>query len=79
MFDIDLWEYNQAYASQAIIAATSSAFQGSPQCQWLRDFDRPFLRREMVSHIALEGRSRNANFGVVSVGVADSIGCYALL
>ena len=81
--DIDLWELNEAFASQALycrdklgIPAELLNVNGGAI-----SIGHPYgmSGSRMVGHIVLEGRRRNAKYGVVSMCVAGGMGCAALL
>jgi acetyl-CoA C-acetyltransferase len=81
--DIDLWELNEAFASQAIycrdtlgIPAERLNVNGGAIA-----IGHPFgmTGARLVGHLALEGRRRGARFGVVTMCVAGGMGCAGLL
>lgn len=81
--DIDLWELNEAFASQAIycrdklkIPSERLNVNGGAI-----SIGHPYgmSGSRMVGHIALEGQRRGAKYGVVSMCVAGGMGCAALL
>ena len=81
--DIDLWELNEAFASQAIYCRDKL---GIPSERLnvnggAISIGHPYgmSGARMVGHIALEGQRRGAKYGVVSMCVAGGMGCAALL
>lgn len=81
--DIDLWELNEAFASQAIycrdqldIPSEKLNVNGGAI-----SIGHPYgmSGSRMVGHIVLEGRRRKAKFGVVTMCVAGGMGCAALI
>jgi len=81
--DIDLWELNEAFASQAIYCRDTL---GIPSEKLnvnggAISIGHPFgmSGSRMVGHIVLEGRRRKAKYGVVTMCVAGGMGCAALI
>jgi acetyl-CoA C-acetyltransferase len=83
MSDIDLWELNEAFASQAVycrdrlgIPADRLNVNGGAI-----SIGHPFgmSGSRMIGHILLEGRRRGAKYGVVTMCVAGGHGCAGLL
>lgn len=81
--DIDLWELNEAFASQALycrdtlgIASEKLNVNGGAI-----SIGHPFgmSGARMVGHIMLEGRRRKAKYGVVTMCVAGGMGCAGLI
>jgi acetyl-CoA C-acetyltransferase len=83
MDDIDLWELNEAFASQSIYCRDRL---GIPPDRLnvnggAISIGHPFgmSGSRMVGHILLEGRRRGAKYGVVTMCVAGGHGCAGLL
>jgi acetyl-CoA C-acetyltransferase len=81
--DIDLWELNEAFASQVIYCRDKL---GIPSERLnvnggAISIGHPFgmSGSRMVGHILLEGRRRRAKYGVVTMCVAGGMGCAALI
>lgn len=81
--DIDLWELNEAFASQVVycrdtlgIPADRLNVNGGAIA-----IGHPFgmSGSRMVGHILLEGRRRKAKYGVVTMCVAGGMGCAGLI
>ncbi|KAB2848228.1 MAG: acetyl-CoA C-acyltransferase, partial [Sphingopyxis terrae] len=81
--DIDLWELNEAFASQAIycrdrldIPADRLNVNGGAIAM-----GHPFgmSGARMVGHALLEGRRRDARWAVVTMCVAGGLGCAGLI
>lgn len=80
--DIDLWELNEAFASQAIYCRDRL---GIPSERLnvnggAISIGHPYgmTGARLVGHIALEGRRRGAKYGVVTMCVAGGMGCAGL-
>lgn len=81
--DIDLWELNEAFASQALYCRDTL---GIPSEKLnvnggAISIGHPFgmSGARMVGHIILEGRRRKAKYGVVTMCVAGGMGCAGLI
>jgi len=81
--DIDLWELNEAFASQAVYCRDQL---GIPSERLnvnggAISIGHPFgmSGSRMVGHILLEGRRRKAKYGVVTMCVAGGMGCAGLI
>ncbi|RUZ73498.1 acetyl-CoA C-acyltransferase [Mesorhizobium sp. M7A.F.Ca.US.006.01.1.1] len=81
--DIDLWELNEAFASQALYCRDTL---GIPSEKLnvnggAISIGHPFgmSGSRMVGHIVLEGRRRKAKYGVVTMCVAGGMGCAGLI
>ena len=81
--DIDLWELNEAFASQVVYCRDKL---GIPSERLnvnggAISIGHPFgmSGSRMVGHILLEGRRRRAKYGVVTMCVAGGMGCAALI
>lgn len=81
--DIDLWELNEAFASQAIhcrdrLGIPSDRLNVNGGAIAL---GHPYgmTGSRLVGHISLEARRRGARYGVVTMCVAGGMGCAALL
>lgn len=81
--DIDLWELNEAFGSQAIYCRDKL---GIPSEKLnvnggAISIGHPYgmSGSRMVGHILLEGRRRKATYGVVTMCVAGGMGCAALI
>ena len=81
--DIDLWELNEAFASQAIYCQDTL---GIPSEKLnvnggAISIGHPFgmSGSRMIGHILLEGRRRKAKYGVVTMCVAGGMGCAGLI
>jgi acetyl-CoA C-acetyltransferase len=83
MEDIDLWELNEAFASQVLycrdklgIPADRLNVNGGAI-----SIGHPYgmSGSRMVGHIVLEGRRRKAKYGVVTMCVAGGMGCAGLI
>ncbi|MGO4388923.1 acetyl-CoA C-acyltransferase [Microvirga sp. 2YAF29] len=81
--DIDLWELNEAFASQVVYCRDKI---GIPSERLnvnggAISIGHPFgmSGSRMVGHILLEGRRRRAKYGVVTMCVAGGMGCAALI
>lgn len=81
--DIDLWELNEAFASQVVycrdrIGIPSERLNVNGGAI---SIGHPFgmSGSRMVGHILLEGRRRRAKYGVVTMCVAGGMGCAALI
>ncbi|MBM6593126.1 acetyl-CoA C-acyltransferase [Microvirga pudoricolor] len=81
--DVDLWELNEAFASQVLycqdrlgIPSEKLNVNGGAI-----SIGHPFgmSGSRMVGHVVLEGRRRKAKFGVVTMCVAGGMGCAALI
>ncbi|MDE1993457.1 MAG: acetyl-CoA C-acyltransferase [Rhizobiaceae bacterium] len=81
--DIDLWELNEAFASQAIYCRDKLGipFEKLNVNGGAISIGHPYgmSGSRMVGHIVLEGRRRRAKYGVVTMCVAGGMGCAALL
>ena len=81
--DIDLWELNEAFASQAIYCRDRLGLP--PQKLNVNggaiSIGHPFgmSGARMVGHAVLEGRRRKAKWAVVTMCVAGGMGCAGLL
>lgn len=80
--DIDLWELNEAFASQAIYCRDRL---GIPSERLnvnggAISIGHPYgmTGSRLVGHIALEGKRRRAKYGVVTMCVAGGLGCAGL-
>ncbi|MET0530404.1 MAG: acetyl-CoA C-acyltransferase [Microvirga sp.] len=81
--DIDLWELNEAFASQVVYCRDRI---GIPMERLnvnggAISIGHPFgmSGSRMVGHILLEGRRRRAKYGVVTMCVAGGMGCAGLI
>ncbi|WP_457090918.1 acetyl-CoA C-acyltransferase [Microvirga sp. P5_D2] len=81
--DIDLWELNEAFASQVVYCRDKI---GIPMERLnvnggAISIGHPFgmSGSRMVGHILLEGRRRRAKYGVVTMCVAGGMGCAGLI
>jgi acetyl-CoA C-acetyltransferase len=81
--DIDLWELNEAFASQAIYCRDTLGLP--PEKLNVNggaiSIGHPFgmSGARMVGHAILEGRRRKAKWAVVTMCVAGGMGCAGLL
>jgi acetyl-CoA C-acetyltransferase len=80
--DIDLWELNEAFASQAIYCRDRLGIP--PERLNVNGgaiaIGHPYgmTGSRLVGHIALEGKRRRAKYGVVTMCVAGGLGCAGL-
>lgn len=81
--DIDLWELNEAFASQALYCQQKL---GIPNDRLnvnggAISVGHPFgmTGARMVGHLSLEGRRRKARYGIATMCVAGGMGCAGLL
>ncbi|MBX3530979.1 MAG: acetyl-CoA C-acyltransferase [Rhizobiaceae bacterium] len=81
--DIDLWELNEAFASQALYCRDRIGIP--PEKLNVNGgaiaIGHPFgmTGARLVGHLALEGQRRGARYGVVTMCVAGGVGCAGLL
>ena len=82
MDDIDLWELNEAFASQAVYCRDRL---GIPEERLNVNggaiaIGHPYgmSGARMVGHVLLEGRRRKARYGVVTMCIAGGMGAAAL-
>lgn len=81
--DIDLWELNEAFASQALYCRDQLGIP--PEKLNVNggaiSIGHPYgmSGSRMVGHILLEGRRRKAKYGVVTMCVAGGMGCAGLI
>jgi len=81
--DIDLWELNEAFASQAVYCIDKLALDHSKVNVngGAIAIGHPFgmSGSRMVGHAVLEGRRRGAKYAVVTMCVAGGMGCAGLI
>ncbi|MET3524028.1 acetyl-CoA C-acyltransferase [Mesorhizobium abyssinicae] len=81
--DIDLWELNEAFASQAVYCITRLGLDTSKVNVngGAISIGHPYgmSGSRMVGHALLEGRRRKAKYAVVTMCVAGGMGCAGLL